>query len=106
MAAPPPPEVARLARALNDNLASSNDEGISPAPAMKAAGTAATNGPEGDAEAGSMPETKAPSPNSFSYTMTDGAIRMIVLLNAYNLGFTAWYGKAKGVYVPGQCTGL
>ena len=24
------------------------------------------------------------------YTMTDGAIRMIVLLYAYNLGFSAW----------------
>lgn len=24
------------------------------------------------------------------YTTTDGAIRMIVLLHAYNLGFTAW----------------
>ncbi|KAJ9530544.1 hypothetical protein QJQ45_012521 [Haematococcus lacustris] len=104
MAALQAPEVARLARALNDNLAPSNGEGISPAPAIKAAGTAATKGLEGDAEAGSMPETKAPSPNSFSalkpfiiisvsyllYTMTDGAIRMIVLLNAYNLGFTAW----------------
>lgn len=57
MAAPQPSE---------DNLAPSNDEGISPAPAIKAAGTAVTNGPEGDAEAGLMPETKAPSPNSFS----------------------------------------
>lgn len=29
-------------------------------------------------------------PADLLYTTTDGAIRMIVLLHAYNLGFSAW----------------